>query len=172
VDAGLHHVQGEAEGVTPSDLAPLLVECYTDRLSLLQRHVASATHVGDYDINNAYQYIVAREETHVYWLHRAVLDAGASVPAAPPLPAVAKASIGVLAAADAGANAAFVDKWAPRVRGVSHARHRKMLEVILGEVQEHRRLFEQAAEGRTDVIGRSLPDADHRGVVLGTRWVE
>jgi hypothetical protein len=172
VDAGVHHLQGEAEGVTPSDLAPLLAECYTDRLSLLQRHVASAVHVGDYDINNAYQYIVAREETHVYWLHRAVLDAGAIVPAAPALPTIAKAAIASLAAADASANATFVDKWAPRVRGVSHARHRKMLEVIVGEVQEHRRLFEQAAEGRTDVIGRSMPDADHRGLVLGTRWVE
>jgi hypothetical protein len=172
VDAGVHHLQGEAEGVTPSDLAPLLAECYTDRLALLQRHLASAVHVGDYDVNNAYQYIVAREETHVYWLHRALLDVGAAVPSAPSTPAVAKAAIAELAAADGRANAAFVDKWAPRVRGVSHARHRKMLEVVIGEVQEHRRLFEQAADGRTDIIGRSLPDADHRGVVLGTRWVE
>jgi hypothetical protein len=172
VDAGVHHLQGEAEGVTPSDLAPLLAECYTDRLALLQRHVASAVHVGDYDVNNAYQYIVAREETHVYWLHRALLDVGAAVPGAPSPPAVAKAAIAELAAADGRANAAFVDKWALRVRGVSHARHRKMLEVVIGEVQEHRRLFEQAAGGRTDIIGTSLPDADHRGVVLGTRWVE
>jgi len=158
--------------VTPSDLAPLLAECYTDRLALLQRHVASATHVADYDINNAYQYIVAREETHVYWLHRAILDVGGTVPADPPAPTVDRAGLRELAAADARANSAFVDKWAPRVAGVSHARHRKMLEVVLGEVKEHRRLFEQAAEGRTDVIGTSLPNADHRGVVLGTRWVE
>jgi len=158
--------------VIPSDLVPLLAECYTDRLALLQRHVASATHVADYDINNAYQYIAAREETHVYWLHRAILDVGGTVPADPPAPAVARAGLRELAAADARANAAFVDKWAPRVKGISHARHRKMLEVVLGEVQEHRRLFEQAAEGRTDVIGTSLHGADHRGVVLGTRWVE
>jgi hypothetical protein len=158
--------------VTPTELAPLLVECHTDRLGLLQRHVASAVHIGDYDINNAYQYVVAREETHVYWLHRAILDVGAKVAADPAPPAVAAAPLRELAAADARANAAFVEKWAAPVKTVSHARHRKMLEVILGEVQEHRRLFEQAAEGRTDIIGTSLPGVDHAGVVLGTRWVE
>ena len=154
------------------ELQQLLTAFAADRVAILERHEAGARIVSHYDFNNAYQYIVAREETHVYWLHRAVLDAGASVPAEPAVPTIAKGAIAALAAADASANAAFVDKWAPRVRTVSHARHRKMLEVILGEVQEHRRLFEQAAEGRTDVIGRSLPDADHRGVVLGTRWVE
>jgi hypothetical protein len=172
VDARLHHLQGEAEGVTPADLAPLLAECYTDRLALLQRHVAAATHVADYDVNNAYQYIVAREETHVYWLHRALLDVGAAVPAAPATALVAAGALRDLAAADARANAAFVEKWASRVTGVTHARHRKLLEVVLGEAQEHRRLFEQVAQGRNDVIGTSLPDADHRGAVLGTRWVE
>jgi hypothetical protein len=172
VDARLHHLQGEAEGVTPSDLASLLAECYNDRLDLLQRHVASATHVTDYDVNNAYQYIVAREETHVYWLHRALLDVGAAVPADPPVPVVPSAGIRELAAADARASTAFVDKWVRRVRDVSHARHRKMLEVVLGEVQEHRRLFEQAAEGRIDLIGIPLADTERRGVVLSTRWVE
>ncbi len=59
---------------------------------------------------------MAREETHVYWLHRALLDVGAAVPAdaadrrrSPP------AALRDLAAADARANAAFVEKWAPRV---------------------------------------------------------
>lgn len=158
--------------MTPSELAPLLAECYTDRLALLQRHVASAAHVADYDVNNAYQYIAAREETHVYWLHRAILDVGGRVPADPVPATVSRAGLRELAAADGRANAAFVEKWAPRVAGIAHARHRKMLEVVLGEVQEHRRLFEQAAEGRTDVIGTSLAHADHTGVVLGTRWVE
>ena len=41
--------------MTPAELAPLLAECYTDRLALPQRHVASAIHIGDYDVNNAYQ---------------------------------------------------------------------------------------------------------------------
>ncbi len=64
-------LQGEAEGVTPTDLAPLLREFYAERLALLQRHVVSARGIGDYDVNNAYQNVVAREETHVYWVHRA-----------------------------------------------------------------------------------------------------
>ena len=158
--------------MTPTDLAPLLAEYYTDRLALLERHVASAAHVADYDVNNAYQYIVAREETHVYWLHRALLDVGAAVPAAPVATPVGSGALRDLAAADGRANAVFVEKWAPRVTAVTHARHRKLLEVVLGEVQEHRRLFEQVADGRNDVIGTSLPDTDHRGAVLGTRWVE
>ena len=95
------------------------------------------------------------------------------MPADPPAPCGGRRRrSGELAAADARANAAFVEKWAPRVETVSHARHRKMLEVVLGEVQEHRRLFEQAAEGRTDVIGIPLPGTERRGAVLGTRWVE
>jgi hypothetical protein len=158
--------------VTPAELASLLAECYTDRLALLQRHVASAAHIGDYDVNNAYQYVIAREETHVYWLHRAIEDVGGTVPADPGAPTVAAAGLRELAAGDARANAAFLEKWQPRLPAVAHARHRKMLEVLLGEVQEHRRLFEQAAEGRTDVIGIPVAGTERHGAVLGTRWVE
>ncbi len=172
VDARLHHLQGEAKGVTPSDLSPLLREFYVDRLAVLQRHVASARLVTDYDVNNAYQYVVAREETHVYWVHRALLDAGGTVPAEFTPTDVASGSVRDIAGGDAAANQAFVDKWAPRVDTVTHARHRKMLQVILGEMQEHRRLFAQAAEGRTDVIGVPLAGTQRTGVVLDTRWVE
>lgn len=158
--------------MTPSDLLPLLREFYADRLAILQRHVASARLVTDYDINNAYQYVVAREETHVYWVHRAVLDVGGVVPAEVAAPAVAAGSVREIASGDAQANQAFIDKWTPRVASVSHARHRKMLQVILGEMQEHRRLFAQAAEGRTDVIGVPVAGTERTGAVLDTRWVE
>jgi hypothetical protein len=158
--------------VTPTELAPLLRECYTDRLALLESHVASARSVGDYDVNNAYQYIIAREEVHLYWLHRAVVDAGAAVPAGAGEPSVPKASVRELAGMDGRANEAFVTKWGPKVAGITHARHRKMLEVVLGEVKEHQRLFEQAAEGRVDVIGVPLAGTVRRGSVLDTRWVE
>lgn len=158
--------------MTPTELAPLLRDCYADRLALLERHVASARLVGDYDVNNAYQYIIAREEVHVYWLHRAVLDSGGTVPAGAGEPKVAKASVRELAGGDGRANEAFVTKWSPKVAGIAHARHRKMLEVILGEVKEHQRLFEQAAEGRVDVIGVPLAGTVRRGAVLDTRWVE
>jgi len=55
---------------------------------------------------------------------------------------------------------------------VTHARHRKMLQVILGEMQEHRRLFAQAAEGRTDIIGVPMAGTQRTGAVLDSRWVE
>ena len=47
-----------------------------------------------------------------------------------------------------------------------------MLGVILGESLEHQRLFEQAAEGFEDVIGRRTIDAVRVGAVLPTRWME
>lgn len=158
--------------MTPSDLSPLLHEFYVDRLAVLQRHVASARLVSDYDINNAYQYVIAREETHVYWVHRALLDVGATVPAEFTPTDVATGSVRDIAAGDAQVNQRFVDQWTPRVATVTHARHRKMLQVILGEMQEHRRLFAQAAEGRTDVIGVPVAGTQRTGAVLTTRWVE
>ncbi len=158
--------------MTPSELSPLLREFYVERLALLQRHVASAALVSDYDVNNAYQYVVAREETHVYWVHRAVLDTGGTVPADAPSPDVSAGSVRDIAAADARANQAFVDKWTPRVGAITHARHRKMLQVILGEMQEHRRLFAQAGEGRVDIIGVPLAGTERVGAVLNSRWVE
>ncbi|MEZ5283239.1 MAG: hypothetical protein R2712_00230 [Vicinamibacterales bacterium] len=158
--------------MTPNDLAPLLADFYVQRLGLLQRHVASARAIGDYDINNAYQYIVAREETHVYWVHKAILDVGGTVPAAPAAPGTPSGDLRAIAGADASANEAFVAAWTPRVAAVTHVRHRKMLQVVLGEMQEHQRLFAQAAEGRTDVIGSPLAGTARIGAVLGTRWVE
>lgn len=158
--------------MTPNDLAPLLAEFYVDRLAILQRHAASAQTVGDYDVNNAYQYAIAREETHLLWVHRAILDVGGTVPAAPAAPSVPSGRWQDVAAADATANQQFVAKWTPRVAAITHARHRKMLQVVLGEMQEHQRLFAQAGEGRTDVIGVPLAGTTRHGSVLGTRWVE
>ena len=80
LDAGVHHLQGEAEGVTPTELQQLLREFYLERLALLMRHEAAARLVTDYDVNNAYQYIISREETHVSWLQHALLDVGAAFP--------------------------------------------------------------------------------------------
>ena len=77
-----------------------------------------------------------------------------------------------MSAIDGRDNQRFVEKWRDRVEQVTNARHRGMLRVILGEMLEHARLFEQAAQGRTDIIGTSLPMHTRRGTVLGTRWVE
>ena len=66
----------------------------------------------------------------------------------------------------------FLDKWRPRVERVTHARHRNMLRVILGETLEHRRFFEQALAGRSDLLGRRADGAGTAGVVLPTRMVD
>jgi hypothetical protein len=162
--------------VTPVELQQLIRDCYLERVALLMRHEDVAIHVSDYDINNAYQYIVNREETHLSWLQQALINLGAAIPPDPPRPGVAAPGKGdgwkALAAEDARGNGAFVDSWRPRVERVTHARHRGMLTVMLGEMLEHRRLFEQAAAGRTDLIGTALPINERRGVVLGTRWIE
>jgi hypothetical protein len=47
-----------------------------------------------------------------------------------------------------------------------------MLGVVLGESLEHARLFEQAAEGSEDVIGRRTGGVPRVGVVLPDRWQE
>jgi hypothetical protein len=55
---------------------------------------------------------------------------------------------------------------------LTHARHRTMLNVVLGESLEHQRLFEQAAQGFEDVLGRRTAPGPRIGGVLATRWVE
>ena len=90
LDARLHHLQGKAEGVTPTEL---LADLHP-RLSISSGGAADAARrrrariVTDYDVNNAYQYIIAREETHLSWLQHALLDLGAPLPHDPPRGAV------------------------------------------------------------------------------------
>ena len=67
----------------------------------------------------------------------------------------------------------FVDRWRPRIAAMSNARHAKMLSVILGEALEHKRFFEQALAGRTDLLGRRADVlGPSHGEVLPTRWFE
>lgn len=158
---------------TTSTLAELIREFLVERTGLLMRHEDVARQVPDYDINNAYQYIVAREETHLSWLQHALLDLGAPLPADPSRQTVAVGKGDAwksLAADDARANAQFVEKWRPKVEEVSHARHKGMLKVVLGEMLEHKRLFDQAAAGNKNLIGTSLAINDHSGVVMSARW--
>jgi hypothetical protein len=161
--------------VTTPELVQLIRDFCLERTALLMRHEDVATHVPDYDVNNAYQNIIAREQAHVSWLQHALLNLGAPIPADPPAQAVAAGKGDAwkgLAADDARANAQFVEKWRPRLEAITHARHKGMLSVILGEMLEHKRLFDQASSGRHDLLGSSLAINDHPGVVLGTRWVE
>ena len=154
-------------------LAELIRDIYLERVSLLMRHEDVAQLIPDYDINNAYQYMIAREQTHLSWLQHALLDLGAKLVADPARGAAPTAKGDAwksLAGDDARANQQFVDKWRARVEGVTNARHKGMLGVVLGEMLEHKRLFDQAAAGRKDLIGTSLAINDHAGDVMANRW--
>lgn len=163
--------------MTPTELQQLLSDFYTERLALLLRHEAAARFVTDYDVNNAYQYIISREETHISWLQHALIDEGRELPPTPDAPSINAGRKGddavrELAGGDAQANQQFVEKWRDRIEHVTNARHRGMLRVMLGEMLEHQRIFQQSADGRTDIIGTALDIHERRGKVLSTRWVE
>ena len=64
-----------------TELLDFLREFHRDKLAMLRRHVAAARHVSDYEFNNTYQYVIAREEMHVSWVRDAILDAGGGEPA-------------------------------------------------------------------------------------------
>ena len=155
-------------------LAELIRDCYLERVRLLTRHEDVAQVITDYDINNAYQYIIAREQTHLSWLQHALLDLGAGLADDPARGAAIAPVKGdawkSLCSEDARGNAQFVDTWRPKVDTVTNARHKGMLKVILGETLEHKRLFDQAAAGRKDLIGTSLEINDHSGNVMTARW--
>ena len=162
--------------MTPTDLQQLVRDFYLERLALLMRHEASARLIGDYDVNNAYQYMISREETHVSWLQHALIDLGAPLPGDPSAPDVTTSrkgndAVADLSGEDARLNQQFVDTWRDKIEQVTNARHKGMLRVILGEMLEHTRLFEQAAEGRRDIIGKPMDIHERRGSVLATRWV-
>ena len=163
--------------MNPTELQQLIREFYLARLTLLMQHESAARFVTDYDVNNAYQYIISREETHISWLQQTLLAMSAEIPPDPPVPDVRPTRKGhdavlELSANDGRANAKFVAAWQGRIDAVTNARHKGMLEVILGEMLEHRRLFEQASEGRTDIIGTALPINERRGIVIDRRWIE
>jgi hypothetical protein len=170
----VHQLQREAEGVTPTELAAVLQECYAERLALMLRHQAVARRVGNLDFNNTYQYVIAREDTHLSWIRAAIEELGSVVPASgsePTLEARTADAVMALIREDLGSADAFVQTWTPRVETVSNARHRSMLRVVLGETLEHKRFFEQAAAGREDLLGRRMDAGPRRGAVIDTRWV-
>jgi hypothetical protein len=161
--------------VRPSELVGFLSECYRERLAQVERHKAVAAHVPNYDVNNTYQYVINREETHLSWLADAL--AALDVPLPPPLPgpsltiARGKDAWRALVQEDVRTAREFIDKWRPRVEEMTNARHRTMLRLMLGEAQEQARFFEQGAAGLEDLLGRGGEGAGKRGVVAGTRWI-
>jgi len=167
--------------VNPTELRQILTDFAAGRVSLLERHEAGARAVSHYDFNNAYQYVISREETHLAWLQTALAELNASLPAAAPaipVPEVPRGKTGDpgvfrgVLEDDARHLASFVDEWRGRVAAMTHARHRIMLDVILGESREHQRVFEQAAAGIEDMLGRRTGGVPRQGAVLPTRWME
>ena len=166
-----------------SELQKLLTEFAAGRVALIERHEASARTVSHYDFNNTYQYIINREETHLSWLQNALAEFDAALPPAGadalPAPSAPKRGSKIESGAfrgiledDARYLGGFVEKWRAPVDAMTHARHRNMLNVILGESIEHKQLFEQAAAGFEDVLGRRTGGVPRVGAVLPTRWLE
>ena len=161
-----------------TDVIALLQEFAREKLAALLRHQSSARFVSQYDVNNTYQYIINREETQLAWVAKAIEELGAAVP--PDAAAVERAPAGNAAAAaravleeDARDAQAFVDRWRPRIDAMPNVRHAKMLRVVLGEVLEAKRFFEQALAGRTDLLGRRGETlGPSHGDVLASRWIE
>jgi hypothetical protein len=157
----------------------LLQELYRDKLADLLRHESHARLIGQYDINNTYQYVINREEVQLSWLARTIVELGGAVNEATtspePLHQEARSSRDQqrVLEEDARAAAAFVEQWRPRLEALGDARHRGTLNVILGETLEHKRFFEQALAGETELLGRRTEHVGPRvGEVLPTRWIE
>jgi hypothetical protein len=174
----VHHLQAEAERVTAAELLAVLREFHREKLAIRERHVAVARHVSDYDFNNTYQYIIAREDVHLSWLEAAIAELeGTPDKVAPPAlpPRGKKDSFQPLVEEDAREAAGFVSRWRDRVAAVAHARHRGMMNVILGEMLEQKRFFDQMLAGREDLLGRRANGPRVRGTgdgVLPVRWLE
>jgi hypothetical protein len=167
--------------VHKDELRQLLTDFAAERLAILQRHEASARVVSHYDFNNTYQYVIAREETHIAWVQTALAEFGVALPAPSAGLSVPEALKGKklqpsafkpILDEDARTLRTFVDRWRPRLDAMTHARHRTMLDVVLGESLEHMRLFEQGAAGDEDLLGRRTSLAERVGAVLPNRWME
>jgi hypothetical protein len=162
--------------VTSIELQTLLQDLYRDKVALRDRHVEGARHVSSYEFNNTYQYVINREDLHITWVGSALADAGVPVPAAPTALAVpagrGDARQQAIAADDAARHASVIAAWTTRAETVTQARHRKMLDLMLGEMREQQRFFEQMSTGRDDLLGRRHRNTGTGGGVMPVRWLE
>jgi hypothetical protein len=162
--------------VTSVELKAALEEFYRDKLAIRNRHVAAARQVGDYETNNTYQYIINRDDLQLTWLQNVIRELSGKL-AEVPEPEVRLQGKGAdgeraVITEDRDLVQQFHDRWRERVEKVTHARHRGMLRVILGETIEQKRFFELALAGRDDLLGRRMDGAGTGDGVLPTRWVE
>ena len=107
------------------------------------------------------------------WLRDAITDLGGT-PEDAPEPEVrvtGSNAAAIIFGEDSKQAQAFVDRWRDRIEQISHARNKTMLRLMLGEVLEGKRFFDQALEGRQDLLGRRADGMGTKGKVLSTRWV-
>jgi hypothetical protein len=159
--------------VKPGDLLALLQAVHQDKLALRRRHEVGARLVGRYDFNNTYQYIIAREDTHLGWLCAAIEEMGATPSdtigaSVPETPGAEREII----SADLDAARRFIERWRPTIAAVTNARQKLMLTLLLGETLEHQRFLEQALAGRGDLLGRRTSGPETVGSVVAARWTE
>ena len=165
-----------------NDVLATLEAFYRDALARVVRHEAHARLIRQYDANNTYQYIINRDETHLSWLSSAISELGGRVnddvgpqgkDESTKDESTSARDTPQLIQSDVQEAAAFVGSWRPRVAAMPNARHAKMLNVIIGEVLEQQRFFEQAATGRIDLLGRRGEQLEPAsGEVLPSRWIE
>ena len=157
----------------PADLLQLLREFYREKSAMRARHVAAARLIGEYNANNTYQYVINREDVHIAWLHDAIVDLGGTPEdaAEPQIQASGKDAAKKIFGEDGAAAQAFVDRWKDKIEHITNARHKTMLRLMLGEVLEAKRFFDQALEGRVDLLGRRADGMGTKGKVLSTRWI-
>ena len=158
-----------------TEMLALLREFHYDKATQRQGHAAAAEYVAHYDYNNTYQYVIAREDMHLRWLIDAIVDLG-SEPENVPVPKLTPSGKGTEAqrsviARDRDSAGQFIEKWRSRIDSLPNARHRTLLHVILGETLEHKRFFDMALAGRTDLLGRRADGAGTGGGVLPIRWL-
>jgi hypothetical protein len=168
-------MQAEAELVNAANVTAVLREFHREKLAIRERHVAVARTVSHYDFNNTYQYIIARDDMHVAWLEAGLADLGGTPDTVPPVTLAArgkKESFLPLVAEDAREAQAFVDRWRPKMAEVAHARHRNLMQVILGETLEQKRFFDQMGAGREDLLGRRTGGETTGNGVLPVRWIQ
>jgi hypothetical protein len=156
--------------VSPAELLTFLIEFHQDTLGLFTERQTNARSVAAYDANNGYQQVLGRQEVHLRWLADAIAAlGGAASESSEPGGKVPTPNVRALIERDAASQKAFMQRWAPLVPSVTNARHRKMLQLILGEMSEHLRVLQQAAEGRADLLGRHSDGKVLRGSVIAAR---
>jgi hypothetical protein len=133
--------------VKAGDLLVLLRAIYQDKAALWRRHEAGARRVGRYVFNNTYQYVIAREDTHLAWLRDAIVGMGGTLSDLPLTSAVDPTGSGRDHQRGSDALRGFIERWRTKIDAVSNARHRLMLTLLMGETPRSR-FLEQALAGR------------------------